>query len=322
MQARFNHILRRRLGDQLVKEMCRVLPLSAESVYRRLRNETAYSFAEVGALAKAFGISVDELLHDSKLGVTAAVYHNSYERTGEIGELVHPYSLPEEDGHMLLVCKDLFMIHYLQVPLLYKFMIYYWKRVIRNSSELRGHSFNPSNIPDLSGRDAERLVHNYFNRPIVEVWNLNTLDPMLRRIEYSFHMGLLDNSDRFNDLFGAIDSYLQKLELRLDNSDKGDARLFGFYVTNLEPDLSVTFHDRGGVLRSRLYINPFNYLTLENPNVVEQLKNRFLSLLNTGVNIQGQSDIQRYQFFQNMRRKVTNVQQRLANNRDGSPFAV
>lgn len=323
IQVKFNQALRERAGEGLVHAVCKALPLSSESVYRRLRDETAFSFNEVGTLANVFRISIDEMIHESDVGLTSAVYQSSYDQTGEIEDLVHPFSTDDDhESEVTMICKDLFVIHYLQMPVVFKYLRYFWKRVICNDNEMKGHSFNPALIEDLPSRETEKTVSNYHKRPVTEIWNIHTLDPLLHRIEYGYNMGLFNNAARLDAIFESIDSYLQKLELRLDTNISGDNRPFGFYICNLEPDVSIAFCEKEEEINTRLYLNPFNYLKIENRNVSGQLKERSLNLLNTGVNIYGQSDIQRYHFFHALRSKVNGVRERLAENRNSSSFIV
>ncbi len=313
-QLLFNEQLRNSAGNDhgLNKQLRKVLYLSKESIYRRLRNETAYTLEELAALSKHFKISLDNLVMDQDTGLINMFCNPIFNESGIFASYLDRINdklnlLLSKKGEVVYIASDLPISQTFTIPELRNFKSYYWQKVILNRSRLKGIAYSDAFYLGDVNRSIDKMLS--FNEKIsrTEIWTEETLDATIRQIIYCEQSGLFKSKEDKDRVVRALLELLDNLENKLELMTPDDQPAHKFFISSIEllnNFMLFRYPDRNEAF---LNFSIFNSFSSSNHAFCREIEMLVETIIKKSVNISGQSDIHRIRFFDRMRKKVFEI---------------
>ena len=130
--------------NAMVKVLLEILPLTKDSIYRRINADTELRIVEFHAICKRFGISMDAFLEMETPATTFFLPHdfgdsNKSEIMGSFEHLVTLFSRLAKDpaSKITYFSMELPVFHIMEVPELLAFKLYYWESIRTRHTDYR-----------------------------------------------------------------------------------------------------------------------------------------------------------------------------------------
>jgi len=295
--------------SQLAQELTDLLHISQESVYRRLRCETAFTADEVAILASHFHFSLDELITNNPSGRISVRFQSLFKQKkvfiGYLDSVIQTIkNVKQEKGSITYMARDLPISQSFQNQTLREFKIYYWTRVVLNRPPMQGYLLGDKIDLGPINTSIDELMDHYKHTQSVEFWSEDTLNSTLRQINYCYEFNLFRDASSCSDVLDSLISMLNHIEKKLDNHQEED-HSFQFYVSEVELSNNYIFLKSQEKRRVFLNFNTFNSLASNHPSFCDEVELMITHARQKSGLISGQSDIARKKYFNKMRNKVS-----------------
>lgn len=168
--------------------------MGKDAVYRRLRGDTLLTPDEVGQLAQAFNISLDEFIFENNNTVFFR-YSPFTRQVREFSDYLGPIHTDLEEiaklpnSKILYASAEIPLFHYCVFPEIIAFKLYVWGRAFWEFDYLKERPFDFELISYPVIKMTEELCKIYNIIPSIELWNLNIADFTLSQMEYHIISG-------------------------------------------------------------------------------------------------------------------------------------
>jgi hypothetical protein len=210
MQDNFNKsLLEFHSTTVLVKELQRLLGLSRDAAYRRLRGATTYTMEEAIKVANHFGISLDALSGDEKryIGFQKLPYIKSasdFEDYLETSLKQLEEFLAQNDKHLYYSAKDIPIYYQFKYPHLGAFKMQVW---ISSLYQNRISDVSENLVTDRMKEMGRELCGLYMSIPTTEIWNETTVMSLFKQLEYFLDSGWLNKEEALQIIDEAEDMF-------------------------------------------------------------------------------------------------------------------
>ncbi|MFT5724587.1 MAG: hypothetical protein ACI9JN_001706, partial [Bacteroidia bacterium] len=209
--------LQQQSNTSLAKDLCDLLGLSKDSVYRRLRGDASFTLDEAVCISKEYKISLDLLMssHFNTFGTYR--FRPLYDEEPQLSENVKVVTklltyFSEQDGTLHYVAEAIPLFRLLGANKLRDFAVYYWKKVILNYPSHQLIKFDEAYfIPKEYILIVDDLVSQYHSTDLVEVWTKDTIQKLLFQIEYSVESGFITSLSIINDIYDEVKALLEEV---------------------------------------------------------------------------------------------------------------
>ena len=308
LQSKFIDSLHQKiiLKADLIDRVSDILQIERESTIRRLNGKVNFSIREMGILASAFDISLDNLLHSDvrcqwlPLLLQSPMKHYSMDHLhsmleSNINNLKKICQSPAEGG---CVYNSLPLEFYMNSPLLMKFMFFKWGNYFVGTEEFNNFSQweIPQNIAATVGEglDLANSLSDMFS-----IWDSALIWTLSREINNFFRMHVITMQEK-----EAIKHELKLLLVTLEQSLNGTYSPnipitpdTNFYVSTMNVGFTSSYvvSERGCFI---LFQTNFTFSVLEGCyKNFSQLKEWINSLKNISILLSNSGRIERRLFF-------------------------
>ena len=295
----------------LVDELTEVLQISADSVYRRLKGETALSIHEMEMLCNMYKISFDSLCKyagntvtfDFNPMVDQVNYKNYILSILHDLEIVH-----KKGGRIIYASEDVPLFHNFVFPLLAKFKLFYWMKSIMNIESMQGMKYNSVPIdPEIISLGTE-LYDLYAHIPSIEIWTEVTPVSLFKQIEFFWESGVFQTKEEAMSTCDVAREVFALLQKEGETGCKYDSKQnlisgnnhYQLYWSEIEIGNNCILTDVDGEKTVYLAFNTFNKLTTRNKFFCEEIDKWLKNLMKKSNLISGISEKQRYRFFKKL----------------------
>ncbi|MES1214645.1 MAG: helix-turn-helix domain-containing protein [Bacteroidota bacterium] len=210
----------------LVDELCDLLDLSADSVYRRIRGEKPISLAELKRICEHYHLSLDQMLqlqNESVLFDAPGMNNHSVDFIdwvkGMLAQFKYFHSFKKKEIQYL--CKDSPIWYFYLFPEMAAFKTFFWSKTINNHPALGDKMFSLQEYPYADcftiGQQALEL-HNEI--PSVELWNLESIHSTINQISYYKDAGNFKTQSDFDAVVNSFHQMLDHLKLQAERGVK------------------------------------------------------------------------------------------------------
>ena len=301
----------------LVDVVAEALELSNDSAYRRIRGEKPITLEEVSKLALRFGFSVDRFLSlDAESYIFSGKLANAHDHVFDkwmetsLAQYENMAKLP--NAHVYYMAKDLPLSHFFQTPELASFKFFFWQKSVLQYQELRGVKFKLNLMNEYSKNLAEKIVHFYNKIHSSEIWALETINSILRQIEYYYTAGIFENKSDPTYLCEAVLSLVEHLEQQAEAGIKfpfGKQPTIGngnYYIYNNELIVgnNNVLADLGEVKISYLNHSSINYVSTNDKVFNDYHLSATLNMIGKSEPLHTVNEKGRRLFFNGIREKI------------------
>ncbi len=310
-----------------VDDLSDLLQISNDSIYRRLRGETALSVDELVKICKAYKFSFDEFLNTTSLGSINFKYAPlnktlaSYkEYLFRINKDMSRYKSAKERG-MVYAAVDVPLFHHFSQREMAAFKIFYWVRSILDAEEYQNQKFNFDAVEDEILDLAENIYANYQAIPSTEIWSDETLDTTLKQIDLYWESGMFESKEVALTICTQLEKILEHLnkqaELGLKINNSGTENYsdvpFKLYQADVMIGNNSILISMDGLKITYITFNTFNALATTSPVFCGETEVWIKNLIQKSNLISGVAGKQRYRFFNQNTAKLSKLVERIEN---------
>ncbi len=205
LQQQLFRVIKTRLPENasIAEEVSRLLGISADSAYRRMRGEKTISIDELEILCREYQVSLDALLDIRQGGIVFQGQYMDKENfnfteyiTSVMQNMAYISSFKEKCFYYL--CKDLPIFHHYHLKEIAAFKWFFWLKTYFQFPGFDKRKFRFADHPDEIFAIEQKVLEFYNQIPCVEIWNLESMNIFFRQIEF-YRDGQVFESD--NDVY-------------------------------------------------------------------------------------------------------------------------
>jgi transcriptional regulator with XRE-family HTH domain len=201
----------------LAGEIAKLLEISADSVYRRMRGEKPVTLDELHKLCTHYHISLDQLMEiqtGAFLFQGQALDSRSFRfdayLTGAMQSMAYMNSFKQKEFYYL--CKDSPFFHHFYFKEFAAFKYYFWMSTLLFFPEFKNKKVSFEEYPDELFQIGKKILGLYNQLDSIEIWNAESLNTTLRQIDY-YRDGRMFKSDKdILKLYEAAEKMMDHLE--------------------------------------------------------------------------------------------------------------
>lgn len=319
LQQQLFNVIKRKVADNVpaAEEIAKVLDISTDSAYRRMRGETDISLDDLNKLCNHYRISLDQLMSIQTGGfvfqgqlIDGNKFHFKDYLTGMMHTIAYFNSCKEKEIYYL--CKDFPIFHYFHSREIAAFKYYFWMKTFFNAPEFRNAKFSFDFYPDELFIIGKKILSIYNQIPSYEVWNAESINNLLRQVEYYREAGIFESDKDAFIVYEAFEKLIDHLENQAiagfkytygEPPPKSGAS-FQMYFNEVLIGDNTTFIILDGVKISSVAHNIFNYMTTRDEGFNNNMYNHVQNLLHRSTLISSVSEKERAKFFRQLKEKI------------------
>ncbi|MDR2234016.1 MAG: hypothetical protein LBE56_12965 [Tannerella sp.] len=295
-----------RLSD-IVEEL---LDVKTTGAYLRINGNQELTLSEFMKLCSEYGISVDELMGNKSNRLTFR-YHpadlsnldNYRNYIREITEMISALS-GHDNGEIWYSAEDIPLFHFLRFHELAFFKVYIWYNAV-SGSKMTFERF----VAEIEGKESlyanfNNLGNSYLSIPSSEIWTENTIDHVLRSLQYADGMGAFEKKESLELLFSQLLQIIENAENWAETGKKdnrGDFKLY-YSAVNPENNFMLLKNSVGTAVAIRLYA--VKNIFTSNPAFCEETGKWIESIMSKSLLLSGSSAKDRIGFFRKQKVKI------------------
>ena len=306
-------ILKSRIPNQLrlVDVVEESLGISADAAYKRIRGQKELSFSELSALSKKFSLPLEEIFN-YKSEQTAMFHYApvcfsnfdgyiSYMEQMAAG-LKALKSAPEKE--ICFAAQDIPLFYFLKHTELALFKLYAWNdAATRERLSYRDfcNNFDMDKITPI----FEQIHSSYMAIPSKEIWTRQTVDTILRLLEYYCELEVFDSKktvllilNQLNDLVDTVEKYAEV------GYKATKLAPYSLYVCSVDLENNFMLSRIGNEQSCRIKLYTINSMTTFNKGFCNETAKWINDLISKSILISGVSTRERYLFFQSSKNKI------------------
>ena len=229
----FQSIKRKWKGEApIADEIARLLGISTDSAYRRMRGEKPITFEELYIISTHYRISLDQLLGIDNGGIQFQgqfLNKQNFRFDGYMTSLVQnmAYMNSFKEKEFYYSCKDMPIFDHFVFREIAAFKWFFWLRTYFQFPEFEKRKFRFADYPDELFALDQKALQLYNQIPSVEIWNIESMNILTRQIEF-YRDGQVFESDR--------DAYIiyETVEKLWDHIEKQAALGYKFNINDPE----------------------------------------------------------------------------------------
>lgn len=308
----------------MVDDIAKVLDISTDSAYRRIRGEKPLSFEEVYKLCLHYRISLDSLLNlqsDAFLFTGKFAQADSFRFDEYLVNIVQQvkYMNGFKERKMYYLCKDIPIFHHFHFREIAAFKYYFWMKNILHLPDFAHKKFSMSMYPDEFYELGKQALQYYNQVDSVELWNIESVNSTLRQIEYYHDSNIFASEKEIFLIYDALDRLINHLEqqatigYKFNANDTGKTRLSGYemYFNEIVIMENSILVQLDGSKAAFLVHNVLNFMLTRDVRFCDNMYGYIQNLVRKSTLISTVSERERARFFKYLRQKIAGRKQSL-----------
>jgi transcriptional regulator with XRE-family HTH domain len=308
----------------LVDEISDLLNISSDSAYRRIRGEKSLTIEELQSLCSHFNISLDKLFsiqtnHILFNAVDIDHIHFSFEDYMYfVLDSLSNFTFSDK-LEMIYSAKDIPIFHHFRHPELAAFKVFFWMKAVLLFPEYANKKFSFEDTLEPTMKAGKKIIQTYERIPTKEVWNEETINGFLRQIEFSFDIGVFENTEDAFVLCDRLDEEIDHIKQQAErgykftdpqttNTDTENYQLYASEVILGDNTILVNM-DHSQI--TYLTYNVLSLLTTSDTHFCNSTEKHLRNLISKSALISSVSERERIIFFNNMHQKVDKLRMKL-----------
>jgi len=307
-----------------VDELCNLLNLAKDPIYRRLRGDTPLLPQELGLLSQHYNISLDALVIGQSDRVVVdfnAFSHKITSFSDYLGAMNDDFEQIHKmpNAHLYYASAELPVFTYSLFPELIAFKLYGWGRTTWNLEWLRDRQFSFDLITQPVIRESQAMLQQYLALPSTELWTAQIMDNTLAQIEYHLYAGgfrdpqdalvLIDRLQDWTSHMKALTIAGRKFNID-EKPEHGRGQFQLFYNEMVYANITALINSAVGRMAYTAYCTP-NFLKSTDTRLCDYTQNWFEIITGKSTALTHAADKNRDWFFREITQKVERRKQRI-----------
>ena len=311
--------IKRKIGDasSVVDEVAKLLDISTDSAYRRIRGEKTISLDELYTLCTHYKISLDQMMEIQTGGFMFQgnlLNSKTFKFDAYMTNMMHTmaYFNSYKEKKFYLLWKDIPIFHHFHFREIAAFKYYFWMNTLMNLPEFKNKKIKLNEYPDSLFEAGQKVLAFYNQIDCYELWNFESVNSTMRQIEYYRDSQLFESDEDVLKIYVALERLLGHLEkqaelgykFRHDDPEKKPAAQVHMYINEM---FLLDNHMLVILDGSKQVIVPHtatNYMMSRDINFCENFHQYILNLLQRSTQISEVSEQERTRFFRIFRERI------------------
>jgi hypothetical protein len=326
IQKQLFQVIKSRLPAEasMPEEIAKLLQISSDSAYRRMRGEKLITFEELYLLCSQYRISLDQLM-DIQTGaymfqgnlLNAKNFRFDAYLTGMMHNIAYFASFKQKEYYYL--CKDAPIFHHWQNKEFAAFKYYFWMSTLLGFPDFRNKKVSldyPAELWEL----GQKILDRYNQMDSFEIWNIESLNTTLHQIEYYRDGNMFESDSDVLRIYEGIETTMNHLEeqarlgykYQLGDSEKKPLGRYNLYLNEiliLDNNMMVVLDNTKMSLVPHSVIN---YMMTRDTAFCENFYQYIQNLLKRSTLISEVSEKERSRFFRILRERIARRKEALA----------
>ena len=308
----------------LADEIARLLGISTDSAYRRIRGEKTVSLEELHTICMHYKLSVDQLMGLSQGGVMFEgqyIDHESFSFEEYITSVMRnlAYMNSFSSRYFYYHCKDLPIFHHYHFKEIAAFKWFFWMKTYLQSPGFDRRLFRFTDHPDSLYEIGKQTLDYYNNIPSAEIWNLESMNIIIRQIDFYRDSHVFSSEEDVLLLYEAIDRMWDHLEkqaalgYKFDYGDPAQTRRgdYKMYFNEVLLGDNTMLVELDGKLISYMSHTTINFMLTKDPVFTSNMYNHVQNQMKRSTLISEVSEKERSRFFRIIRDRIAAKKQLL-----------
>lgn len=298
-------------------EIARLLEVSADSAYRRMRGEIKLNLEELYLLCNHYHISLDKLMNVETGGFlfegnfldTKTFRFDAYLK-GIIQQLTYISSFKESEYYYL--CKESPMFHHYYYREFAAFKYHAWMSTLLFFPEFRNKKFSLEDYPEELFQLGNKILDLYEQIDSVEIWNIESMNSTLRQIDYYQDGGIFQSEEDILKVYEAIEKAMDHVEkqaelgykFKLGDPDRKPLGKFRMYFNEVVLGDNQMLAVMDGKKIAYVPHSAANYMATRDITFCDHFHQYLQNLMRRSTLISEVSEKERARFFRIMRVKI------------------
>ena len=317
-QYLFNTIRNRIKEDNsIAEEIAKLLDISTDSAYRRIRGEKTISLDELQILCSHYQVSFDQMMNVHSKGIVFQGQYldkNNFRFEDYLTSMMHnmAYMNSFKEKYLFYLCKDLPIFHQYHIREIAAFKWFLYLRTYFQFPEFEKKKFKFSDHPEELFVKEKKILDLYNQIPSVEIWNLENMNMFFRQIEFYRDCQIFESDKDVLILYEAIEKLWNHLEKQAAAGYKfnyGDAEQkpiseFKMYFNEVLLGDNTILIELDGIKMCYMTHTTINFMLTKDVEFTKNMYNHIQNQMKRSTLISEVSEKERSRFFRIVREKI------------------
>ena len=298
-------------------EVAKLLEISSDSAYRRMRGEKQITFEELYKIAIHYKLSLDQLMNidtGSFLFQGRIVNSKTFTFLEYLTGMMHnmAYFNSFKKKEIYCSCKDLPIFHHFHLREVAAFKRFFWLKTYIQTPGFAQKKFSYSDYPEEIFELEQKVLNLYNQMPSIEIWNIESMSIIFRQIEFYRDGDVFESDKDVLRLYEAIENLWNHLEqqaakgykFKYDDPDQTHLGEFKMYFNEVLLGDNSFLMILDGVKMSTLTHSTFNYIMTRDLAFTENMYHHFQNQMKRSTLISEVSEKERSRFFRIIRERI------------------
>jgi hypothetical protein len=313
-QKFFFEVLKTKIPGQysLTDTVEELLDVSTNAAYRRIRGETELTFSELLLLCRKFNVSMDDLFNvESNQGALFRYAPVSFTEPESyityIKRLLESFTFHKNanEKEIDITAQDIPFFYFLDYPELMFFKLYAWNDTVTRAPQ----SYNEfcSKLEKNTIISVYKQMSNVWKQvPSREIWTNQTLDTILRLLEYYYEIGVFEDKKNVVFLLNQLMEVMNDISKYAGEGYKGNFEKtpFYLYLCNVDFENNFMLIKRDGELSCTIRLYTVNSIITDHKALCSETAKWIEDLISKSTLISKASARERLRFFQSSKNKI------------------
>lgn len=320
LQQQLFKAIKSKMGESntAVEEIAKLLGISNDSTYRRMRGDKTLTIDELQLLCNHYQVSLDQFMNVQAKGI---VFQGQYMDKGNfrfeeyVISLLHnmTYINSFREKQFFYLCKDLPIFHQYHIREIAAFKWFFYLKTYFHFPGFEKKKFRFTDHPDEIFSIERKVLDLYNQIPSVEIWNLENMNIFFRQIEFYRDGRVFESDQDIYKLYEAIEKLWEHLEQQAslgykfnygdaDQKPIGEFKMY-FNEVLLGDNNSMVVLD--GVKMAFVSHTTINFMMTKDEGFTENMYNHIQNQMKRSTLISEVSEKERARFFRIIRQKIT-----------------
>jgi len=319
IQQQLFQLIKRKLPAEasVADEIAKILDISSDSAYRRMRGEKAITFDELYTLATNYKISLDQLMNIETSGFLfqGSLLNNKTFRfdsylTNLMNTLAYFNSFKQKE--LFYLCKETPVFHYFHLRELAAFKYFFWMGTLIFFPEFKNKKVSLDEFPNDLFEIGKKVIGLYNQIDSSEIWTIESWNSTLHQIDYYLDNQLFKSDEDALKVYEAMEKLLTHLEeqakkgykFNIDDPEKKPLGKYNMYFNEIVLLDNSTLTLTDNTKMASLAHTAINFMVTRDVNYCENYNTYVQNLLRRSTLISQVSEKERSRYFRRMRERI------------------
>ena len=306
-------------------EVAKLLNISSDSAYRRIRVEKQITFEELYVLATHFKISTDQLMSINTGGilfqgnfVNEKTYGFDQYLTGMLHTMAYFSSFKNKELYQS--CKDMPIFHHFLVREIAAFKWFFWLKTYLQFPGFGKRKFKFSDYPDDLFALDQQVLGMYNQLASREIWNIESMNIFFRQVEFYRDGNVFESDEDVLKLYEALEKIWDHLEkqaafgykFKMDDPEQKPLGEYKMYFNEVLMGDNSILAVTDNLKMAFMTHTTFNFMMTRDMGFTENMYNHMQTQMKRSTLISEVSEKERSRFFRIIRDRIQKRKEALA----------